>query len=81
MGKKFLIFFYIQVVLAVIISYIKSYNLNHCFLEGMGPRSCTVQIHLYLGRGLYDVHCGNHLYASRWLSRQLVVETPLIPCK
>ena len=23
----------------------------------MGPRSCTVQIHLYLGRGLYDVHC------------------------
>ena len=62
MEKKFLIFFNIQVVLAVIISYTKSYNLNHCFLEGMGPRSCTVQIHLYLGRGLYDVHCGNHLY-------------------
>ena len=52
-----------------------------CFLEGMGPRSCTVQIHLYLGGGLYNVHCGNHLYThtSRRLSRQLVVETPLIP--
>ena len=60
MEKKFRFFFNIQVVLAVIISYTKSYNLNHCFLEGMGPRSCTVQIHLHLGRGLYDVHCGNH---------------------
>ena len=43
--KIFSWFSYIWVVLDVITSYSKSYNLNCSFLEDMAHRSCTVQIH------------------------------------
>ena len=52
-------FSYIWVVLDVITSYSKSYNLNCSFLEDMAHRSCTVQIHPVLRVWLADIHCGS----------------------
>ena len=52
-------FSYIWVVLDVITSYSKFYNLNCSFLEDMAHRSCTVQIHPVLRVWLADIHCGS----------------------
>ena len=58
-AKCFSWFSYIWVVLDVITSYSKSYNLNCSFLEDMAHRSCTVQIHPVLRVWLADIHCGS----------------------
>ena len=59
MQKIFSWFSYIWVVLDVITSYSKSYNLNCSFLEDMAHRSCTVQIYPVLRVWLADIHCGS----------------------
>ena len=56
--KIFSWFSYIWVVLDVITSYSKSYNLNCSFLEVMAHGSCTVQIHPVLRVWLADIHVG-----------------------